>query len=425
MILFFTKTFCDFQEINTNIIQEGSDMFLITGSHPSSRRDHALPGFAKKCANLLVEIAVISWVSVASPSGCHAQQSNHGMEIESQSYSSPDVVPRLTVFAGSQSLQFILDTGFSENVLDLSNHALAGEWQREAIAKGLTRSYVGNIHAAPLLTFGNSAIKHGERTLLTDIAFISDLLGQRIDGIFGVPFFRNYVIEINATKRSIYVYHNDKQPNGQLLLELIPDSLGVPAVGGIFIDGKECRFVLDTGYNGGLALNSSLFEQLARGGLISEISYKHINDSTRIRSGKLRSANIWGCKFTNVPASESKDNLVGMAVVSKFDVVIALAAKQFAATPSVSWDAPFRYDRSGLHLIASGNRIIVFSVRENSPLGRAGVQSGDCLVKANQKSLWRNDISDLRSTFSDPAIDSLTLEIIRDGVTIEIEAKLD
>jgi hypothetical protein len=400
-------------------------MFRIADPHTSGRRLQAPPVQAKNRSHLLAVTAVIFCISAAAPSGCHAQQATHGSEIESQNQSLSGGPPRLTVFAGNHPLQFILDTGFSENVLDLSNHAVAGAWQREAIAKGLTRSYPGNFHAAPLLSFSNSTINHGQRIFLTDLTFISDLLGPRIDGIFGVPFFKNHVIEINATKKSIHIHHNDTKPNGQLLLELMVDDLGVPSVGGILIDGEERRFVLDTGYNGGLALNRSLFEQFATNGLINDISYRFLNDSTRIRSGKLRDANIWGCKFANVPVSELTDNLVGMAVVSKFDVVIALATKQFAVTPSAFWDVPFRYDRSGLHLIASGNRIIVFSVKEKSPLGKAGVRSGDCLVKVNQKSLWREDISDVRNTFSDPAIDSVTLEINRDGVTIELESKLD
>jgi C-terminal processing protease CtpA/Prc len=94
------------------------------------------------------------------------------------------------------------------------------------------------------------------------------------------------------------------------------------------------------------------------------------------------------------PVSVSRNGLIGNELLSRFDVWLDYVDERLYVRPVRKWQEAFRYDRSGLVLVAGGENLremVISHVVEGSPAAHAGLQWGDRLVSVNGvPARWRS-----------------------------------
>ncbi|WP_276165752.1 PDZ domain-containing protein [Zobellia alginiliquefaciens] len=354
-------------------------------------------------------------------------------------------------------LSFLLDSGVSSPIL--FNISETDSVQINHVSEITIKGFGDNEPIKALASKGNqfrlkNIVNENQKLFVVmdkSINF-STSLGIPVHGIIGYDIFRDFVVDINYTKKSIrfrdpetYVYRENKSN------EVLPLSIRAKKAylnTGLYLnDGKEvsARLLLDTGSSDALWLFESDSVQ---------VPDKHYDDFL----GKGLNGNIYG-KRTKVnglkigrfmlndakAAFPDKDsfreltNLVnrngslGGSVLKRFRVVFDYQRNRIILRKNSNFNRPFKYNLSGLDLQHAGIRyiaesisdgrgvvyadkrefgnvqllfenqtrlsvapeIIVSSIRAGSPAHEAGLQEGDVILAVNGKSVHRYKLQDI------------------------------
>ena len=81
-----------------------------------------------------------------------------------------------------------------------------------------------------------------------------------------------------------------------------------------------------------------------------------------------------------------RNGVIGNDILSRFIVVIDYPGERLFIRPQNKWDRGFKYDRSGISVIATGENLNKFSINhiiEGSPADKCGLLSGDQIIRVN------------------------------------------
>jgi hypothetical protein len=104
-------------------------------------------------------------------------------------------------------------------------------------------------------------------------------------------------------------------------------------------------------------------------------------------------------------AATAIDGLIGSQILGRFRVVYDYPRRRVILEPGPRLGEPFAYDMTGLRLRARSHElraIEVVHVREGSPAGAAGVQSGDLLLSVNERPARAVELPEIRALFERP-----------------------
>ncbi len=122
-----------------------------------------------------------------------------------------------------------------------------------------------------------------------------------------------------------------------------------------------------------------------------------------------------------------RNGLIGNLVFRHFHVIFDYQGKTLWLKPSRSYDEPYRFDRSGLYLVAIGdadNGQWVQFVVPGSPGAEAGIVRGDVLLKAGNRKATSENLTAINRLFQQKPGKRVPLLLRRNGEELKKEIVL-
>jgi hypothetical protein len=230
---------------------------------------------------------------------------------------------------------------------------------------------------------------------------LKELLGTQVNGILGSSFFRHFIVEIDYRRKKIILSKDREDLRRKVLdyeslpLQIINAKPYVLAsISMAEITEKELLLLIDTGAGIHLLVHSNTDPSLRLpdqvlpgylgvgiGGLISG----YIGRSNSFELGENTYIDML-VNFQNIDSALLdqeriiRNGIIGNPFLNRYCIIIDYSNEQLYLKARKKHLRPFKFDRSGLTLIASGpelNQYYIQSVRENSPAEAAGAQPGD------------------------------------------------
>lgn len=390
----------------------------------------------------------------------------------------------LPVELNGVELSFLLDTGVNTSVLlnieegdslELKNaekinlRGLGGEELIEAYRSVGNELRLGKVSCKDLTLF---------LIYDADVNF-SPRLGIPVHGIIGYDFFKDFVVEINYSRRFLRLHNPDRFSKklsryNEMTMRFFQNKPYIQAT--VELEGKvvPVTLLIDNGLgdavwlfneNVDIQVPENSFEDFLGLGLLGDVTGK------RSRVGYLE---LGGYRLNDVTAAfpdsasvqglklfAERNGSIGGEILKRFNVVFDYDLQKIYLRKNRFFNDPFNYDMSGITLEHSGfvivesyvnvskpesarddNEIIfetglqtrkkfelkpayrIVSVRKDSPAYQAGLQAGDELVKINGRDVFRYDLEDITSLFASEEGKLIRLEVNRGIANLKFEFRL-
>ena len=348
-------------------------------------------------------------------------------------------------------LHFIFDTGAEHTILTkkIYSEMLGLKLDRAinfigADLKTVLTAYVArNVH----IKLGD-IVAPTQDILIFDEDYIKmdELVGKEIQGILGVDLFKSFTLEIDY-KKQILIFHNPKKfkvPKGKWKVFPISIEKGKPYldVNGFFNQKKiGLKLLIDTGASLPILLHTNTHPNL-------ELPEKYIPGSLgnglggtldgfiarleRIEFGNLYFENLIA-NFQDLPLSSDslkitkRNGIFGNALLMRFRIIIDYQNTKMYFLPNRKYNRSMGFDKSGLHLIASGKNLKTFLVHfviPNSPADNAGLKKGDAIIKINHLSSKLLSLREVTKKLQKRNNKKIRLTIIRNDKKLKYKFRL-
>ena len=292
--------------------------------------------------------------------------------------------------------RFVFDTGAGSTVVSADLYERAKLRRRGSVK---ARDSTGSVVRRPITRIGSLGVGgvtfSGVGALVADLDFVGHFLCTPVDGILGTNVMHPGVAQIDYASGRIELV----SPGAEAKLSTARgESIGIPLVPGpvpavpIAVAGGVYAFVIDTGSNGSLGVEPSLFEAL---GVDDSVGSKGTS-SAGLSGGSeaLDLAFPWpavplgGLELEGVDASTSALSTIGNQVLGAYTLRIDFD-HGFAKLWPNGDELPRGHETFGLawDYDDRGNGATVVFVRERSPASRAGLSVGDAIEEVGGQDL--------------------------------------
>lgn len=266
------------------------------------------------------------------------------------------------------------------------------------------------------------------------------ILGDHVDGMFGMVFMQGKKVELNYIDRYMRIMPQDEQPTeGYTCIKcqwldkrqsrmVMP--LTIKVANNLALDG---RFLVDLGASDAIALNSNTAARMQLNRVLTDVKKKmydtggvggsrtdYIFRGKSITAAEHEIENIYISYSGNTQgamADNRYDGLVGNALFERFDVIIDFARCEIWLRPNKNINAEIKFD-SGMTLTPKTNCWIVNGLIEGGNAHKAGVKRGDVIISINGLSPEKIDIRRLRQM--NRSAEDWTIVVKRDNINSEI-----
>ncbi len=279
--------------------------------------------------------------------------------------------------------------------------------------------------------------------LKEDIFNLSKHTGTKINGLVGVDFFQDYIVEINYTQRRVKFYHSnsfsdpkgyDKIPltiEGQKMfikLSVLEADSTKKTVNMLIDTGAELNAWFQTYKNESVKIPSKGVRATIGQGLNGEI-VGIMGRLPEICFGKhcLKNPIISfpdSASIANIVEKSDRDGTVGSQLLSRFNYFINYKQKLFYYKPNGNFNNTFSYNIAGIEvtqILPSVPQTEVWKVWENSPAQLAGVLAGDQIIEVNGQKAFQMNINDLKNIFETPSKLPLKLTLLRNEKEVSVQ----
>jgi predicted aspartyl protease len=283
----------------------------------------------------------------------------------------------------------LIDTGAAASYIDedlAADLGIGALWK--LTVEGAAGSQVRNDRTVPAhISIG--AVVAEEKTL--GLHDVGGIFGGMPDGeahpqaIIGLDVLKNYVVEIDFDRSVIGFTRAGEYKafpkDGALTLK---NGSGLRMLR-MKLDGKWADAVIDTGATSAVHMSVmfELKERILAGQRASEALVSGVDGLYRRPITSLETIEFAERTFSNVPVTlsaqplgSSIDAVVGMQVLSRFNLILDFSRWRMWMKPNASFGKPFRRDRVGLSTREEeGGRVVL--VARGSPAEKAGFRLGE------------------------------------------------
>ena len=318
------------------------------------------------------------------------------------------------LFNGSLPLKFILDTGAENTILTQKEiaQALNLRFQRKIAVYGadMSQELTAYLVSGIRMDLGAQLVLPNRSMLVLEDDYFrfAEIAGVSIHGIIGSDILRRFVMQINYQRQVVTFYDpNYFQPSREHRSNSLPVSFHrhkpylqlntrISAVD----SSRTFRFLIDTGASLSLLLHTAADSALTlpNNTLPANIGIG-LGGYLQGAVGRISGLQIANQSLTQVIAyfqerSDSldtditfdRDGLLGNQLLERFVLTIDYPRERLYLSPSRQINQRFRFDRSGMSLLATGRDLrtfVVMNIIPDSPADVAGLRSGDVIKSFN------------------------------------------
>jgi len=221
-------------------------------------------------------------------------------------------------------------------------------------------------------------------------------LPETMAGIIGLDYLQDFVIHMRESAGILQVTTPDKREyesaDWQPLRFL--NRVGHPVVSVPVSAATRIYFRIDTGFAGSLSLNRETIEELSMSEVMhfgGETEVIVAGGITRTKDCRVNTIELGGQLFRNVPGHVGQFNLIGLQLLSQFEVLIDFPNRRISLVPDPNAKPlDFRPGGSGLtfhHVPTSDGLFSVSKIEKGSAGEAAGIEIQDKLVAIDGRSV--------------------------------------
>ncbi len=341
-------------------------------------------------------------------------------------------------------LKFILDTGAQHTIL--TKRAVAEVLELQYVKKfkivgaDMNRELIAHLVTNINLRVGVLEEENVQMLVLEEDYFLfEELTGQNIQGILGGDFLKKYVIEIDYKRKKLTI-HNPKFFKPKKKHKAIPmmvknnkPFIKSDLVLQNFEPMKESVLLIDSGAGVTLLLDSGESEaiQIPKNAVPGNIG-SGLGGELLGYFGLLPEISIGQINLKNIPMNfQVKQNdsieinlfkrngLIGNQILDRFKVIIDYRRDKLYLQPNKRLYKPFKFDKSGISVIANGIKLrkyLIQSVMRDSPAGEAGLKPGDQILSLNNIPYRFLSLKGINKRLKRKAGKKISMVIKREGV---------
>jgi hypothetical protein len=354
------------------------------------------------------------------------------LTFELSRYDDPIMVP---ITIGNRPRLCILDSGSTWHVFHTSVLPELGE----SLADGTGKSPNGGRFTAqffwpPQSSIGTQDLRLYESVANLDLSRIRGAIGRDIEGVLGMPLFREFVIRTDFDRYKNDFLPSDTEPIdewGQQVNTFTNDH-GLPQIVGRVAGTREVQCIVDTGYSGTISLNSELYSELLGEGAITPVGEHltaQVNGHRSARKGRLSKLAIGPFQHDNLLILDGGTlNLIGLGYLRRYQVTFDLGRERLFLLKGDNYaDRDKERSAVGIGLLRNYGMTEIIFVEDNSAAQKAGLAIHDQLMAVNGTAIHNQPIAEIHSLIREnaDANGKIELEIRREDGTRKVPVRIE
>ncbi len=350
-------------------------------------------------------------------------------------------------------LTFIFDTGSENTILLKKTYAelMNVKYLREYKVYGADLQKELLVHLANGIDLDLSKISATNSPILIldeDYFRFEKYTGLKIHGILGMDLFKLVVMQINYKKQKIILYSPDefKEPSNKFIklpIKVFHNKFYISTKGTVHNNGStDLTLLLDTGANISLLLHNNSDSTIS---LPSKLIPGKLGDGLggfiEGYMGRTQSLSIGDFNFSNIvtnfqelppdvdlAAINNRNGILGNELLSRFNVIFAPFFNTIYLKPEKDYNRGFKFDRSGIVMVASGlnlERFTILDIIPNSPAAKTGLQKDDQIIRVNGLSTRLSGMESITRKFQKRIGKRFKLLVLRDGYKKRFSFRLE
>ncbi|HVT41049.1 MAG TPA: aspartyl protease family protein [Gemmatimonadaceae bacterium] len=347
---------------------------------------------------------------------------------------------------GSDTLQFILDTGSGSSLFDLATARRLGV----GLGAPIQAQGAGAGSANGALVYGDSVVvpEAGVAVPINaaiPLTAISTAEGRPITGVLGYNFIARFVLAIDYERRELRLYNRDTfqydGPGMTVPIRLKHNQPQVNADIGLADGGLvHGKFVVDVGSSLALSLTKPLVDvnhlRTRVGHTVMGPGGRGVGGSASAELGRVETLRF-GSYVLREPVSHLYgdfagvfstgafwDGDIGGDILRRFTVIFDYGRERMILEPNDSLRAPFETDMSGVRLATDSTfaRVVVTNVQPGTPAAEAGLAVADIVTFIDGNAMTAAALPALRSRLRRDH-EAVELTVSRHGLDTVIRLK--